>query len=260
MSGSRRKRRLRVSIQEAASTSVSRTPDYMEVLTTQYNALMNLSLPDSVKNHATVNQCLDPYDGDLESTSSESDRSQSFLLDTCTEKINDQSYAIVANDRKKLQIRHYKQSLQAIFKPECSYKELKYVHMEPAFTKVIVQTSSESEIPSNRVCDLELPTRHVSKTKLKPFGSLDFGMLTESPPENNSVGGEHGFMSMPNLQSSGKDYLGHQDVHLSSGRILKTSHERFREGAFTPKRKHGNSLLDTSNDRINKKKSRVIKN
>ncbi|XP_048455611.1 uncharacterized protein LOC125483637 isoform X2 [Rhincodon typus] len=258
MSGSRRKRRFRYSAQEAASTNVYRTPDYMEVLTTQYNALMNASLPASIKNHATVKQYLDPYDGDLESTSSESDSGQDFLLDACTEKINYQSHAFVAIDRKKLPVTLYKQSLQPTFEPECSCKELNYAHMEPVFTgEVILQSSSESEVPSNRVRDLKFPMRLASNTKLKPFGSLDLGMLTESPAENSDIGEEHGFMTMLALQSPGKHYLSRQDAHLSSGQILKTCHEK---GMFTPKRKHGNSLFDTGGDRINKKKSRVIKN
>ncbi|XP_048394510.1 uncharacterized protein LOC125455956 [Stegostoma tigrinum] len=254
MSGSRRKRRFRCSAEETASTNIYRTPDDMEVLTTQYNALMNASLPASIKNHATVKQYLDPYDGDLESTSSESDSGQDFLRDACTEKINDQSHAFVAIDRKMLPVTHYKQSLQPTFEPECSCKELNYAHVEPVFTaEVILQSSSESEVPSNRVRDLKFPSRLASNTKLKPFGSLDLGMLTESPAENSGIGKEHGLMTMLALQNPGKHYRSCQDAH----QILKTSHEK---GMFTPKRKHGNSLFDTGGDRINKKKSRVIKN
>ncbi|XP_067894395.1 uncharacterized protein [Heterodontus francisci] len=231
----------------------------MEVLATQYKALMNPNLPDSIKNLKTVKQYLDPYDGDLESTSSESDCSRSVLLDGYIEKINYQSHAIVAIDGRKLPIKPYKQSLQMTFETVCSYTELNSTKMEPVPTAdALLQSSSESEVLSNRVHDLTFPTNRLfSNTKQKQFESLDLEVLTS--PVNSDIG-EHGFMSMLALQSPGKCDSGHQNTQLCSGRILKASHERFHEGKRTPKRKLGNPLIDTGNDRMNKKKSRMNKN
>ncbi|XP_078419456.1 uncharacterized protein LOC144693473 [Cetorhinus maximus] len=282
MSGRRRKRRLRCCALEFPSANVHKTPDFMEVLATQYNekckvesstesesdactaneALMNPSLADSIKNHETVKQYLDPYDGDLESTSSESDSSRGFLLDAYTEKINYQSHTIGAIDGKKLSIKPYKQSFQTTFEPVCNYKELNSTQMEPVPTAdVLLQSSSESEVLSNRVHDLTFPkNRLVSNTKQKQFGSLDLGVLTDCPAVNSDIAGEHGFMSTLTQKSPGKHYPRHPNAHLCSGRTLKVSHERLIEGKFTPKRKLGNSLIDVGNDRISKKKSCVIKN
>ncbi|XP_067847130.1 uncharacterized protein [Heptranchias perlo] len=283
MSGRRKKRRLRCCAQELVdSTNVHTTPDYMEVLATKYKekcklesstesesdactineALMNPSLPDSTKNHETVKQYLDPYDGDLESTSSESDSSRSYLQEAYTEKIKYQSHTIVAIDGKKLPMKPYKRSLLATFEPVCSYTELNSIQIEPVPTAdVLLQSSSESEVLSNRVHELTFATnRFVPDTRQKEFGSsLDSRVLTESSPINSDIGGEHGFISMLALKTPGKRNPRHQNVHLGSGRILKASHESFLEEKLTSKRKLGNPIIDAGNDRMSKKKSRMIK-
>ncbi|XP_038632638.1 uncharacterized protein LOC119952984 [Scyliorhinus canicula] len=276
MSGRRRKRRLRCCAPEFAN--VHKTPDCMEVLATQYNekckvesstesesdactteAPMNANLADSLKNHEAVKQYLDPYDGDLESTSSESESNGGFLVDAYTEKIHDQPHSLGAIDGKKLPIKPLKKSFQTTFEPVCSYKELIPTQMEPVPTAdVLLQSSSESEVLSISVPDLPFPTnRLVLNTKQKQLGSLDLGMLTDSPAINaTDIGGKIGLVSMLALQSPGKYYPRQQNVNLCSGR--KISHERSIEGKFTPKRKLGNSLTDIGNDQTSKKKSHVI--
>ncbi|XP_051881425.1 uncharacterized protein LOC127575529 [Pristis pectinata] len=269
----KKKRRLRCCAQEFVDgTNVYTPPDCMEVLATKYKdkckvesstesesdayitEVWNRSLPTSTKVHDTVNQYLDPYDGDLESTSSESDSGRQCLQVVCSERTSYLSHAIVA-------VKPYKQSLLTTFPPARSYTELNSTQMETVATgSTFPQSSRESEVLSNSVHELTFATNTcVADPGQKQFGSLELDVLTGSSSLNLDVERDHRLMNMLVLQDPGKHDPSHQNIHFGSEQLLKAAQEPFLEEKVSSKRKLGNPSIEASNDRISKKKSRMIK-
>ncbi|XP_062919943.1 uncharacterized protein LOC134354658 isoform X2 [Mobula hypostoma] len=234
-------------------TNVYRSLDCMEVLATKYKVL-NRSLPDSTKNQNTVNECLDPYDGDLESTSSEPDSDRRFMQDVCSEKTSYLSRTIVT-------VKPYKQSLLTTFLPAHSYTELNSIQMETVTTNgVVPQSSRESELLSNRVHELALAINSsVADPGQQQFGSLELDVLTESSTFNTNGERDHELLNVFVVQDPGKHDFRHQNVHLCSGQLLNAAQESFLEKRVSSKRKFGSHLIEASNDRIIKKKSCMIR-
>ncbi|XP_072893942.1 uncharacterized protein [Hemitrygon akajei] len=285
MPGKRKKKRcLRCCAQEPVDgMNVHRSPDCMEVLTTKYKVL-NRSLPASTKNQNTVNEifpqqllpgvlgqrngmgqdhhdafimkqmCLDPYDGDLESTSSEPDVDRQFMQDVCSEETSYLSRTIVT-------VKPYKQSLLTTFLPAHSYTELNSMQMETVATDGMApQSSRESELLSNRVHELTLAIDgSVTDPGQQQFAPLELDVLTESSTFNMNGERDHRLLNVFVLQDPGKHDFRCQNVHLCSEQLLNAAQESFLEKRVSSKRKFGSPLIEASNDWIIKKKSRTIK-
>ncbi|XP_072893954.1 uncharacterized protein [Hemitrygon akajei] len=274
MPGKRKKKRcLRCCAQEPVDgMNVHRSPDCMEVLTTKYKEkckvesstesepdtcateVLNRSLPASTKNQNTVNECLDPYDGDLESTSSEPDVDRQFMQDVCSEETSYLSRTIVT-------VKPYKQSLLTTFLPAHSYTELNSMQMETVATDGMApQSSRESELLSNRVHELTLAIDgSVTDPGQQQFAPLELDVLTESSTFNMNGERDHRLLNVFVLQDPGKHDFRCQNVHLCSEQLLNAAQESFLEKRVSSKRKFGSPLIEASNDWIIKKKSRTIK-
>lgn len=280
MPGRRKKiRRLRCRAREFVDgANIYTPPDRMDMLATKYKEkckvesstesdsdactteVFNRNLPDSIKNCDTVTQSLDPYDGDLESTSSESDGSRQFPQDVYTEKSSYLSHAIVAVDRRKLSVKPYKQSLLTTFLPVCSNTELNSIQGETAaIGGILPQSSCESEVLFNGKHELAFATSNYVADAGHKSASLDLDMLAGSPTINLDIESDHRLVNMFVLHDPGTHEARHSNVQWRSGKLLKTAHESFPEGKVSAKRKIVNPLNEASNEWISKKKSRILK-
>ncbi|XP_078263165.1 uncharacterized protein LOC144597559 [Rhinoraja longicauda] len=265
MPGRRRKlRRLRCHAREFVDgANIYTPPDSMDILATKYKEKYKVessteSESDSTtENCDTVTQSLDPYDGDLESTSSESDGSRQFLQDVYPKKSSYLSHAIVAVDGRKLSVKPYKQSLLTTFLPVCSSTELNSIQVETVANGGI--HSCESEVLSNGVHELAFATNNDVADSGHKSASLD---LDGSPTVNLDIERDHRLVNMFVLQDPGNHEARHSNVQWRSGKLLKTAHESFPEGKEIKKeskRKLGTPLNEASNEWISKKKSRILK-
>ncbi|XP_055497123.1 uncharacterized protein LOC129700544 isoform X4 [Leucoraja erinacea] len=262
MPGRRKKiRRLRCRAREFVDgANIYTPPDSMDMLATKYKEKCKVESSTESDSDACTTESLDPYDGDLESTSSESDGSRQFLQDVYTEKSSYLSHAIVAVDRRKLSVKPYKQSLLTTFLPVCSNTELNSIQGETAaIGGILPQSSCESEVLFNGKHELAFATSNYVADAGHKSALLDLDMLARSPTINLDIESDHRLVNMFVLHDPGTHEARHSNVQWRSGKLLKTAHESFPEGKVSAKRKIVNPLNEASNEWISKKKSRILK-
>ncbi|XP_042194174.1 uncharacterized protein LOC103175343 [Callorhinchus milii] len=201
-----------------------------------------------------VTKHLDPYDGDSENTSSQSDSTINHPEDIYIDEPGHQSHSLVATDEEKL--REFQEaSVVMNVESVCTSIQLDTTVTEPVLTPdESMQSGSESAVQSKQEHEQLETDGLVPDTKCGEQGlSPSFGVLTVFPPVNTGIG-ELAILNMLTPGNHGDDEPRHRDFHHQcSMSVLKPPSGIVKE-KLSSKRKLGNSMMDAGNEKMRKKK------